>query len=112
MFEDSVKLIRKMFEDSIKHLAESLKDPNKIFKKSTVEKPKVFLEEFFKTLNIYGDTPFAELAEKVRKMLDGIYAEDLRDDKEYRKDMGELVGKVVKAFDDLPMVEVERDIEL
>ena len=111
-FEDSVKLIRGMFEESIKHLAETLQNPNKVFKESTVEKPKIFLEEFFKTLNIYGDTPFSELAEKVKKMLDGVYAEDLRDDKEYRRDMGFLVNKVVKAFDGLPLVTVERDIEL
>ena len=111
-FEESVKLIRAMFRDGVVHLAEVLSDPNKTFRESTVEKPKEFLEEFFQTMNIYGDTPFGELAGKVRKMLDGVYAEDLRDDGVYRHEMASAVGKVVKAFDSLPTVEIERDIEL
>ena len=111
-FEESVKLIRSAFRDSISHLSTVLSDPNKKFQASTVEKPKEFLEEFFRSMNIYGDTPFAELAIKLRKMLDGVHADDLRDDGVYRHQIATAVNRMVKAFDSLPVIEIERDIEL
>jgi hypothetical protein len=107
--EENIEMIRAMFLEMIKHLRNVLADGKK-FQASTVEKPQKFLEEFSK-LNIFGDKPFEKLAEKCKNLLDGVYAEDLKDDKEYGKAMKDSLETVIKAMDNLPKVKLARDID-
>jgi len=108
--EYSISQMRGAFAEILTHLAEVLADPKRKFKESTVEKPKRFIAQI-KDMSFWGDKPFEEFADKVDKLLDGVYAEDLRDDAEYRAIVGKAVKKVVKQFNDLPTVEMERALD-
>jgi hypothetical protein len=110
MVEENVQAVRGMFVEMIKHLRDVLKDGKK-FQNTTVEKPKKFLEEFSK-INLFGDKPFEKLAETCKGLLDGVYAEDLKDDDEYRGILKESLDSVIKALDTLPKIKLARDIEL
>lgn len=111
-FEESVQLIRKSFLRMVDYLREVLQDPNKRFAESTVENPKKFLENFFENMDIYGDKPFSATAKKIKDLLDGVYAEDLRDDEEYRKVMGNALDKMVGDLRMLPTIKMQRDIDI
>lgn len=96
----------------LEHLANCLKDGDKKFQDSTVEKPKQYLEELGKTLAFLDDKGLDKLIADSKAILNGVFAEDLRDDGEYRKAMANVMGTVVGAFKALPVIELERDIEL
>ena len=108
--EYTIEQTRNAFAQIIKHLAETLSDPSKTFQETTVEKPKQFIAEF-KEMNLWGDRPFEELAEKADKLLNGVYADDLRSDEDYRSTIGKAVGSIVKEFENLPTVEMERALD-
>ena len=109
--EEAVTAARQSFMEIISHLRDSLKDPEKVFQESTVEKPKEFLKRL-PLINIYGDVPFAKLAKDIEEILDGVYAEDLRGDQEYRQAIGSVLDDVVNVFQELPMVKIERALDL
>ena len=111
-FEESIQMIRKSFLIMVDYLCGVLKDPNKKFAESTVEKPKEFLEKFFENMNIYGDKPFSETVKKIGDLLNGVYAEDLRDDEKYRKIMGNALNKMVGELKSLPTIKMKRDIDI
>lgn len=102
--------IREAFAEIIIKLKDVLVDPDRKFKDSTVEKPKEFLAKM-KDVPFWGDEPFEKLAKEAENLLDGVYGEDLRDDVEYRKVIGEAVTDMVKEFDNLPTVKMERQID-
>ena len=108
--EEVIAATRKSFLEIVKHLRDKLVDPDATFKQTSVEKPKEFLKQF-KDINIFGDVPFAEVAKDIEYILDGMDAQDLRDDDIYRKDMGEVLQEVVEVFEDLPIVQLERALE-
>lgn len=110
-FEKHGEAIRDAFAKIILHLRDKLKDPNAIFHESSIEKPKEFLKKII-DLPAYGDVPFAELAKDAEDILNGVYAEDLRDDKDYRQAMGEALDDVVDVFENLPTVEIERALDI
>lgn len=108
--EYGIKKMREAFAAIITHLRDVLVDPSKVFQETTVEKPKQFLAEF-KDFSIWGDKPFETLAAKAEKLLDGVYAEDLREDTGYRELIGKAVNDVVKQFEKLPTVEMDRALD-
>ena len=108
--EETIKNIRKSFMVIMKHLRDKLVNPDEKFQNSTVEKPMKFLEEF-KNINIFGDKPLEKLNKDIKDILDGVDAQDLRDDDDYRKEMGEVLKDVVEVFEDLPTVKLERALE-
>jgi len=108
--EKTLFILRKSFREVITYLRDVLKDPNKTFKDATVEKPKQFIEQL-KLINMFGDKPFASLLKDVTDALDGVYAEDLRDDKEYRAAIADVMEDVVKEFEGLPVTKLQRDID-
>jgi hypothetical protein len=109
--EESVVMVRSAFVELVNHLHSCLSGGKK-FHSTTVEKPKQFLEEFFKNFNIFGDESFVKIAADCREILDGVYSEDLKNDEEYRKVIGKAIGSVVKDLKKLPVVKVERDLDL
>lgn len=108
--EFGIAKTREAFAKIIVHLRDVLKDPDKKFNASTVEKPKEFLTKL-KDFDMWGDKPFQRLAKEAEGLLDGVYAEDLKDDAEYRKIIGNAVNEVVKEFEALPTVKMERAID-
>jgi len=108
--EWGIKKTREAFAQVLIHMRDVLVDDTKKFKESTVEKPKQFLKEFG-SINVWGDMPFEKLTKDAEDLLDGVFAEDLRNDNEYRKVIGDAVNDIVKEFESLPTVELERQIE-
>jgi hypothetical protein len=108
--EQAVVKVREAFAEIITHLRDVLTDPGKTFQDTTVEKPKEFLQRL-SSINVWGDEPFAKIAKDAEELLDGVYGQDLRDDDEYRKIIGKAVNDVVKKFEDLPVVEMERALD-
>lgn len=96
----------------LEHLRDCLKDKNKMFQDSTVEKPKRYLEDLGKTLAFLDDKALNKVIADSRAILDGVEGKDLRDLDWYRKEMGDVMDSVVKEFKAIPLVELERDIEL
>lgn len=111
-FQQNITAIRSVFLTIIRELHGILKDSNKRLVESRVEKPKQFLERFFSNMNLLGDEPFADLCKEAKDLFDGVFAEDVRDDDEYRKAMAEATELVAKAVEELPTVEIERDLTL
>ncbi len=108
--EQTITAVRKSALEMLKHLKEVLTE-NKVVKQSSVEKPKKFLSELG-SWNIYGDKPFEDISNDITKILNGIYAEDLRDDDEYRAAMGDILTDVVEEVESLPIVKIARDLDL
>jgi len=114
MLEDGQKHIdacRAAFKQVITHLRDCLVDPTKTFHDSTVEKPKEFLKNFA-SLNMWGDKPFEQLSKDALDILERVYAEDLRDDKEYREEMGKVIDDVVTCFESMEVVELDRALDI
>lgn len=109
--EKTVVVLRESFMKIMSSLTEKLNEPNAKFKDTTVEKPKEFIKRF-RELNIYQDAPFESLISEVDSMLDGVFADDLRNDDKYRKAIGDVMSQVMNHFSDLPTIEFERSIEL
>lgn len=108
--EQTIIAIRASFLQIISRLRDKLVDPTAKFKDRTVEKPKEFLARF-KEINIFNDQPFEKMAKDIEEILDGVEGRDLRDDEEYRKEMGEVMDEVVQEFGKLPTVKIERSLE-
>jgi len=108
--EWGIKKTREAFAQVLIHMRDVLMDPSRKFKESTVENPKRFLSEFG-SINVWGDKPFEKMAKDAEDLLDGVYGDDLRDDDEYRKIIGDAVSDIVTEFENLPTVELERQIE-
>lgn len=108
--ELTITTIRSNAIELLKHMKDMLKD-GKTFQASTVEKPKKFFQELG-SLNIYGDKPLENITDDILKILNGVYAEDLRDDDEYRGAMSNIMDEVVESVESLPVVKIARDLEL
>lgn len=110
--EVTIQLARKSFLEILTYLRNCLKDPGKTFQESTVEKPKEFLKKFAESFNPYKDKPFESLAGDIGEILNGVYAEDLRSDDIYRQEIGKALDDVVDAFESMPVVKLERALDL
>jgi len=108
--QESIQQVRGAFLKIIKYLGDTLTDSTKKFQDSTVEKPKQFLEKISK-VPFWGDEPFRELAGDAAKLLDGVEGQDLRDDEEYRRDIGKAVKAMVGEFESLPVIEMDRAVD-
>jgi len=108
--EESVAATRACFLDMLQHLTTILTEDKRVVE-SAVEKPKQFLKELG-SINLFGDVPLLEISDKIRNILDGVYAEDLRDDAEYKKAIGYCLKTATEHVKSLPIVKLERDIEL
>jgi len=111
VMDEHNKTIRKAFAEIMGSLRDKLKDPTKKFKESTIEKPKEFLKQLIESIPIFGENSFIEVAKHTSDILDGVYAEDLRGDVEYRQIIGNAMEEVVKHFEKIPVVEIERDLD-
>jgi hypothetical protein len=107
-----VEAARQSTLEVLEHLRDCLKDKDKKFQDSSVEKPKQYLEELQKTLAFLDDSALNKVIADSQSILNGVYGGDLRDDVEYRKVMAGVMDTVVKEFKAIPLVELERDIEL
>lgn len=107
-----VAAARKSTLEVLEHLRDCLKKGDKKFQDTTVEKPKKYLEELGKTLSFLDDAALQKVISDSRDILNGVYGEDLRADDGYREAMAGVMDTVVSEFRALPMVELERDIEL
>lgn len=110
--EDGIAKARQEMIELLAHLKDKLVDPNSKFKDSTVEKPKVFLQRFKELITAYEDQPSIDIIDDIEQILDGIYAGDLRDDKEYRQEIGKIMSDVVESFESLPVVKLERALDI
>jgi hypothetical protein len=108
--EMTIQAVRKTFLDIMSNLTNILKGGHNKFTDASLDKPKAFLKEL-KTINVFGDDPFMDLAEKTEKILAGVYAKDLRDDKVYREEMAGILDQVKESFKELPVVRFKRSIE-
>lgn len=108
--EETITAMRASFLKMITRMHERLSDPEATFRNSTIEKPIKFLEEL-KDINIYDDKPFANIAKDISDALDGISVDDLREDKQYRKEIGNQMEKIVTQFEELPEVKFKRALE-
>lgn len=106
--EEFIGATRKALFDLLKHLRDKLKDPSAKFQDATVEKPKAFLKELSETKFPFEDASIKKLLSDARDILDGVFGEDLRKDKEYRGAIAEVMDDVVGTFEDLPTVKLER----
>lgn len=109
--EFAIGKTREALVEILSHLRDCLKDPDKKFKDSSVEKPKEFLRRLA-DIPTWGDKPLEKLANDAVDLLDGVYGEDLRDDGDYRKVIGEAVEEITQQFNDLPTVEMDRDLDI
>ena len=109
--EECIDLVRDNFRTMLINLTRALKDPTKTFRKSTIEKPKVFLQELAEISLPFTDQPLNGVAKNLENLLEGVYSEDVRDDAEYRLSLSRSVNEVVQVFEDLPIIEIERDVD-
>ena len=110
--EGYIRTLRKTFQEMLTHLVTVLKDPTKKFHESTIEKPKEFLRQLAEIKMPFEDVPFEEFASDLSDVLDGVYAEDVRDDPEYRDVMGVTMEKMKEEFKSLPTVTIERALDI
>jgi len=104
--EQYIKTVRAGLLESLEHIKDMLKEDKKILD-STINKPLAMIEKF-REQNIWGDKPFAELAEDIEYCLSGVDAKDLRDDKVFRNEMKDIINEVVKEVKELPVVEMKK----
>ena len=107
--EQGIVAMRNEFLGVVTHMRDVLKD-GKVFQESVIEKPKMLLDKFRK-FNVYGDVPFENMLSDLESIFDGVYAQDLRDDNDYRKEMAVVVNEVAETFKNLPTVEIERFVD-
>lgn len=117
-WREQVKVTGEQFiaalKQSLLEILTALKDTlstDKKFYESTVEKPKEFIKKLLEVKFPFEDEQFKVLAKDTLSILEGVFAEDLRDDKEYRKDMGQVLEEVVDAFKALEPVQFERYVD-
>jgi hypothetical protein len=110
--EEYIRTMRKAFGSMLVHLVDVLKDPSKKFHESTIEKPKEFLRQLAEIKMPFNDTPFQEFADDLSNVLDGVYAEDVRDDSEYREVMSATMERMTEEFKSLPTVKIERALDI
>jgi len=110
--EEYIRTMRKAFGGMLVHLVDVLKDPSKKFHESAIEKPKEFLRQLAEIKMPFNDTPFQEFADDLSNVLDGVYAEDVRDDSEYREVMSTTMERMTEEFKSLPTVKIERALDI
>jgi hypothetical protein len=109
--EEFIKATRASLIEMLVYLRDTLKDPTKKFHDSTVEKPKEFLAKLADMKVPFHDKPFAEISGDLKDVLEGVFGQDLRDDVEYRKAIAGVMEDVVKVFEEMPTVQIDRAVD-
>ena len=109
--EECMALVRDNFKEMLGNLTRALKDPTKVFRNTTIEKPKLFLQELAEISLPFTDQPLKTVAKNLEDLLDGVYSEDVRGDEEYRESLNRSISEVAQVFENLPIVEIERDVD-